>query len=199
MKVFITVLVLIFSFQSLTKADDISDFEIEGISIGDSLLDHFSEGEIINLKNTYSEMGDLYIFISKEFYSITFTDHKKFNKYEDMQIVLKDNDTNYKIYAIQGIINYVNNISKCIEQLDDIEIELDKIFKNSDKYKRNILNTGSDRSGKYTLDRFAYFIENNSIQVSCADYLDNEKYNIRDALRIAIRSEEFNEFINKHY
>jgi len=34
------------SFQSLSKADDISDFQIEGISIGDSLLDHFKENEI---------------------------------------------------------------------------------------------------------------------------------------------------------
>ena len=46
MRVFITVLVLIFCFQSLTKADDISDFEIEGMSIGDSLLDYFTEREI---------------------------------------------------------------------------------------------------------------------------------------------------------
>ena len=46
MRVFIAVLVLIFSFQSWTKADDIRDFEIEGMSIGDSLLDYFSEEEI---------------------------------------------------------------------------------------------------------------------------------------------------------
>ena len=46
MRVFITVLVLIFSFQSWTKADDIRDFEIEGISIGDSLLDFFSLDKI---------------------------------------------------------------------------------------------------------------------------------------------------------
>jgi len=46
MRVFIAVLVLIFSLQSWTKADDIRDFEIEGISVGDSLFDHFSEKEI---------------------------------------------------------------------------------------------------------------------------------------------------------
>ena len=46
MRVFIAVLVLIFSFQSLTKADDIRDFEIEGMSIGDSLLDYFNESEM---------------------------------------------------------------------------------------------------------------------------------------------------------
>ena len=199
MKVFITVLVLIFSLQSWTKADDISDFEIEGISIGDSLLDHFSESEVINLKETYSDIGDLYIFVSKKFYSITFTKHKKFNKYEDLQIILKDNDTNYKIYAIQGIINYVDNISKCIKELDNIEIELDKLFKNAEKSKRNTLNQETERIGKYTLDRIGYFIGNDLINASCADYLENEKYKIRDALRIAIRSEEFNKFINKHY
>ena len=51
MKVFITVLVLIFSFQSWTKADDIRDFQIEGMSIGDSLLDFFGKNQINNFKN----------------------------------------------------------------------------------------------------------------------------------------------------
>ena len=53
MKVFIAVLVLIFSLQSLTKADDISEFEIEGISIGDSLLDIFTKKEIDSIEPTY--------------------------------------------------------------------------------------------------------------------------------------------------
>ena len=46
--VFLSVLVLIFNLQSFTKADDIRDFEIEGMSIGDSLLDYFSEDKIEN-------------------------------------------------------------------------------------------------------------------------------------------------------
>ena len=46
MRVFLTVFILIFSLQSWAKADDIRDFQIEGISIGDSLLDYFSEEEI---------------------------------------------------------------------------------------------------------------------------------------------------------
>ena len=46
MRVFLAVVVLIFSFQSWAKADDIRDFEIEGISVGDSLLDYFSEESI---------------------------------------------------------------------------------------------------------------------------------------------------------
>ena len=39
MKRLLLILILTFSFQTLTKADEIRDFEIEGISIGDSLLD----------------------------------------------------------------------------------------------------------------------------------------------------------------
>ena len=46
MRNFLLILILTFSFQTLTKADDIRDFQIEGISIGDSLLDHFKENEI---------------------------------------------------------------------------------------------------------------------------------------------------------
>ena len=40
------VLVLIFSLQSWTKAEDITDLEMEGISIDDSLLDYYSKSEI---------------------------------------------------------------------------------------------------------------------------------------------------------
>ena len=53
MRVFIAVLVLIFSLQSWTKADDIRDLEIEGVSIGDSLLDYYSEEEIKNNSQTF--------------------------------------------------------------------------------------------------------------------------------------------------
>ena len=42
-KILITLLFFIFSLQSLTKAEDIKDFEIEGMTIGDSLEDHFSK------------------------------------------------------------------------------------------------------------------------------------------------------------
>ena len=43
-KLFIIIIIFI-SFQSLAKAD-VRDFEVEGISVGDSLLDHFYETEI---------------------------------------------------------------------------------------------------------------------------------------------------------
>lgn len=44
MKAILTLFVLLFS--SSVVADDISDYEIEGMSIGDSLTDYYSEKEI---------------------------------------------------------------------------------------------------------------------------------------------------------
>ena len=44
-----------FSFQSWSSADDIRDFEIGGMSIGDSLLDFFDKNKIeIEKKDKYS-------------------------------------------------------------------------------------------------------------------------------------------------
>ena len=60
MKVFLTVLFLIFSLQSWTKADDIRDFEIEGMSIGDSLLNYINEKEIKKQQNLFSDKGFVY-------------------------------------------------------------------------------------------------------------------------------------------
>ena len=46
MKKIILFLIIVFSLQTWSKADDISDFQIEGMSIGDSLLSHISKKEI---------------------------------------------------------------------------------------------------------------------------------------------------------
>ena len=50
MKTLISVLILIFSLQSWTKADDISDFEIEGISIEESALNYFDINQLEKAK-----------------------------------------------------------------------------------------------------------------------------------------------------
>ena len=56
MKKLLLILILMLGFQTLVKADDIRDFEIEGMSIGDSLLDYFAINEftknfLIKIKN----------------------------------------------------------------------------------------------------------------------------------------------------
>ena len=59
-------LTLLFSFFLLSSpsvfADDISDFQIEGISIGDSLLDYMTKGEILE---EIEENKDTYIHLKE--------------------------------------------------------------------------------------------------------------------------------------
>ena len=61
MKRLLLILVLTLSFQTWAKADDISDFEIEGISIGDSLLDFASEEKIKSIKARDQYPNDKFI------------------------------------------------------------------------------------------------------------------------------------------
>ena len=46
MRIILSIFILIFSLQSWSKAEDIRDFEIEGMSIGKSVLDYFDIKEI---------------------------------------------------------------------------------------------------------------------------------------------------------
>ena len=108
MRVFIAVLVLIFSLQSWTKADDISDFQIEGMSVGDSLLDHFTLDEIkesLKLATYYPKSKKMKVIPLKANNS---------DLYESYDFHIKDNDKDYIIYSLKGSIKI--SIDKCLNK-----------------------------------------------------------------------------------
>ena len=200
MKKLLLILILTLSFQSLAKADDISDFQIEGMSIGDSLLDYFSKKEIINKINSYSNKG--YIFDPKDYYSITFKELARFEIYEAIQIYLKDKDENFTIQAMGGLKYYKNNINECYSDLDSIEKDFDTMFKNSlkigDGKKRKHI---ADKSGKSTTLDYYYYLNDNRyefVSIVCTDW--SEKINSRDSFQVQISSYEFGDFLmNRAY
>ena len=61
MKIIVIFFIIIFTLQSWTKADDIKDFQIEGMSIGDSLLDYYTEEEIKDFTKYVLNFPDLFI------------------------------------------------------------------------------------------------------------------------------------------
>ena len=86
MRIILTVLVLIFNLQSLTKADDIRDFLIENVSIDDSLLNYFSKDEIDNKK--------YFLFESKKW--ATFLNiSSSYEIYHALQITFDNEDHKY--------------------------------------------------------------------------------------------------------
>ena len=86
MKKFLTILIFILTLQTLSLADDIRDFQIEGMSIGDSALDYFSEEEINSgLRLDYEE---------SDFYKIEIRNNK-FEIYEIVGFYFKENNKRY--------------------------------------------------------------------------------------------------------
>jgi len=108
MKRLLLILILTLSFQTLTKADDIRDFEIEGMSIGDSLLDYFSKEKI------KKEEKNAYIWKTK--FLINGFKDTKFKTYEKVQFAYKKNDKKYIIHGLDGIIKYRYNIKECYKK-----------------------------------------------------------------------------------
>ena len=127
MRAIFIVLFLIFSFQTLTNADEISDFQIEGISIGDSALDFYSKKEIKKfMKEFYPN--------SKKFYLME-NDISKFQQYDTVQFAFKKKDKKFIIYGLSGGIWFENNINECLNKMSEIEKDLDIIFNNVVKKK----------------------------------------------------------------
>jgi len=194
MKRLLLILILTFSFQSWAKADDIKDFEIEGMSIGDSLLDYFSQEEIKSKINSYKDKG--YIYSSKDFYSLTFRFLPKFEIYDAVQVQLKDNDKGYKVYAIDGLNYYKNNINECNDKFDSVEKEFDLLFKNAQKDKQEKGKHPADKSGKSTTISVFYNMHNKDhASIMCYDW--SEVMNIDDTLTISLTTYEFNNFLLK--
>ena len=67
MKRLLLILILTLNFHSLTCAEDVRDFQIEGMSIGDSLLDFFSKQEIRQnlMLDYYKNFPKNYIFCER--------------------------------------------------------------------------------------------------------------------------------------
>ena len=93
MKIFFLIFLLIIGFQSWSNADDISEFEIEGISIGDRLLNYFTREEILREieNNKY-----MYNYLTDEFGEIYKYDGLL--KYFMISFRVKPKDKNFIIY-----------------------------------------------------------------------------------------------------
>ena len=190
MRLFLTLLILIFSFQSWTKADDLSDFEIEGMSIGDSLLNNFSEKEI---KEAISYSASSYK--SNKFKRATFVT-QNFKIYDAMFFHLKQDDNNYKIFAIGSALNFPNDIKNCNIKRTEIVNDLKSLFIDYEinDYKRKHDQDETGESIFFSTD-FS-FLNGQSARVMCYDWSKNfEDKNFVDHLRISLYSKKFREWL----
>ena len=93
-KICIIIFLFNFSSQSWTKADDIREFEIEGLGIGDSLLDFYDDSLLMSIDRFYYPN-------SKKYFGLT---HNSFDEnletYESIQFIVKPEK--YEIISVAG-------------------------------------------------------------------------------------------------
>ena len=192
MRKFLLILILILSFQSWTKADGLSDFQIEGISIGDSLLLHLTLDDIKIAENNASYYKD-------KKYIVVFI-NKLSSIYELIQVTYNPNDKNYIIESVEGLNDFPNDISSCnrsrkkiIDEIvllvEDYDIVEDKGEHEADTFGKSVAFSTQiyPKSGGY-------------IAITCTDYSEEAKKEKGwiDQLSVVIGSEKLKEFLMHH-
>ena len=173
-------------------SNDISEFEIEGISIGDSLLDFYTLNEINNLSEPL-KFGKKYFSKWKKIYKISNN-----KKYESIVFVFRADDRKFKIQNIEGRIYFKNVIGKCYNQQDLISKELEEIILNADKKGPTLQKLETYPNGS-SYARYIDFIfsEGSYARLSCVDY-SPEDTNSVDRLGLMIGTYEYSDWVHSY-
>ena len=173
---------ILFSFSAHSFADDISDFTIDEVSIGDSLLDYMSEQEI--------KENVVFVYEDKKF---TISESNKSSEiYDAVGITYKPNDKTYKIHGVQGLIDFPDNIGSCYKKQDEIEKDISSLFSEAKKKNWGILINPNEAEGS-TYRPIVFDLNSGAdIQIACFHYSDVPK---DDHLKVTVRSKELNKFI----
>ena len=135
MKKLLTFLFSVFLLSSPSVfADDISDFEIEGISIGDSLLDYTTEDEIIEEielnKYTYSHLNEpnnyAEVYLRKT--SSTYDIFSVFVKNNSSSKYVTNKNEKYIVQSVSGKIRYDSDIDSCFQKKMKVKTNYLKYF-----------------------------------------------------------------------
>jgi hypothetical protein len=188
-------------------SDNIKDFKIENISIGDSALDYFNESQIEN-----SEL-DWHNYSYKE-YSTSLLSGKGI--YDWFKISYKSDDDNFIIEGIVGIVvKKKYDDDKCNKELDAEALDLSKLFKNTNQKKKKLFRVDYNprtifqepsQSGKSIVTNISFdFKDGGKIILSCYDMdkatnqIDSPIKDINqfDTFRIDIRSKVFINYLEK--
>ena len=189
MKKLLAILILTLAFQAPSLADNIKNFTIEGMSIGDSALDYFSENQIKNSKRNY--------YNNDEFFPSELEHLPSFKIYDAIQITYKSEDKQYKLHGISGLIDFPKNIKNCNKKMKEIIKDVSELFSNTKKEKYKGKHEG-DSSGKSIVTKTTFRLDSGSIEITCNDW--SKQIGYLDTLRVSIKTREYFTWLrNKAY
>ena len=192
---------VLFSFQTPSWADDIRDFQIEGMSVGDSLLDYFSEEKIEKEKNTeyvYRYKDNRFVNLGVG-YGSAFPLSQKLEIYDELGVTIKPNDKSYKIYSITGDFFCEKDINICFSKKDEILPELKDFFGNQAELYTYEKKHSLDTTGNSIVygNRFSFKQTRDIVSVNIYQW-GNEiltEKNWPHNVKLNISLEEFDDFI----
>jgi len=190
MKIFLVIFVLLCS--SSVFGDDISDFQIEGISVGDSLLDYFDEKKIESWEKNYHIGVD-----NKEFFYVV-SDDLNNSLYGNLLFTLKQNDKKYIIYGLRGGKFFLEDFNKCLIEKDKIVTEYSNLFNTDAENYEFIYDYLDDgKSIAYITD---FNLQNGSIRIYCVDWskVTEENKNWGDNLSVTTNTKEYLDWLNQN-
>tara|TARA_E500000178_G_scaffold130754_1_gene130560 strand:- start:2233 stop:2868 length:636 start_codon:yes stop_codon:yes gene_type:complete len=188
MRIFLIVFILLWGIQSFSKADNISEFEIEGMSIGNSALDFFSKVKINKSQQNY--------YNDDEFIPV-YIKNNSFKDYEGVQFHYKKKDKKYKFVALEGVLFLGKKKANCYNKQDEIFNDLKEIFPAAkiDEYEGK---HAQDKSGKSTFRTIEFFLKDGSITIDC--YFWDKEMGYTNNLRVSILKKSFLDWVdNKAY
>ena len=195
MRIFHIILILFLSTLCSLRADEVKKFEIEQITVGESLLNHMTKDQILNKlksKNTY-------FYPNKSFATFGYIPDN-LELYDDVGVIIKPNDENYIIYALEGTIYFREKSceSKQIEISNDL-----KNFFEKDVYTFNEalnLNYIGDETGESKVNYFDFnFYDGSAVRVICWKLSQNFKdKGYINRLVVATNSSLFMKYINEN-
>ena len=188
-------------------ADNIKDFKIEKISIGDSALDYFTESQLEDREL------DWFNYSYKE-YSTSLLPGKGI--YDWFKISYKSDDDDFIIVGLVGIVvKKKYNDDKCNKELDTAALDISKLFKNTKQSKKQLYKVvynprkifqEPNPSGKSTATSISFdFKDEGKIILSCynmdkaTNQIDSPIKDINqfDTFRIDIRSKILTHYLEK--
>ena len=205
MKKILFLAILFLSFQNLSSAENIQNFQIEGMKIGDSALDYFSESQLEDNEQGWHNY-------SYNEYSTSYMPGKGI--YNWFLVSYKNDDNNFIIEGLVGGLEKSNyDIKECNNKLDVAALSISKLFKNTAQEEKKSYELTQDAAqtypftGKSVVTSLSFnFLDGAKIILACYKLDKEAKENKsflktvlkqNDSFRIDIRSSSFANHLKK--
>ena len=205
MKKIFFLIIWILTFQTQSLADDIRHFQIEGMSIGDSALDYFSESQLEDNEQGWHNY-------SYNEYSTSYMPGKGI--YNWFLVSYKNDDNNFIIEGlVAGLEKNNYDHKECNNKLDVVALNISELFKNTSQEEKKSYELAADSArafpfiGKSSATSLSFnFLDGAKIILACynmdKEAKENESFlksvlKQNDSFRIDVRSSTFVNYLKK--